>query len=56
MTTPDQSRALAIYVNKYPERRPEVVATWWDGLTSDQQMEAEQMFVEEWGRDMRGPV
>ena len=52
MNTPDQSRALALYVNKYYEQRPTVAAGGWAALSPEQQAEAAAMFEARWGRPM----
>jgi hypothetical protein len=55
MMTPDRSRAAALYVNRHPRERPEVVAAGWDGMTAEQRAEAEALFREVWGRGMEEP-
>jgi len=52
MMTPDQSRALALYVNKHPQERPRVVSLGWNALAPAEKIEAAQMFEKAWSRPM----
>jgi hypothetical protein len=52
MMTADQSRALALYVNKYPKQRPAVAENGWNALTPEQQAETTAMFEERYHRPM----